>query len=383
MVLKFEGQTVGDLPIDPLALASPEYDRPWVEIKKPASVSVDISEAIDSMAALKTMMGSADLASRRWIWEQYDSSVMGDTMQQSGGDAAVVRVHGSNKALAMTTDCTPRYCHAHPETGGAQAVAESYRNLIAVGAKPLATTNNLNFGNPEKPEIMGQIVGCVKGIAEACTALDMPIVSGNVSLYNETDGKAILPTPVIGGVGLLSDSSIMSRVAYSASDLSLILIGEQGKHLEQSLFAKHILHNNSGRPPAVNLETERQNGLFVLSLIDNGLVDACHDISDGGLLVAVAEMALSANIGAALTIDKNDYGFLFAEDQARYIIATADPDSIMLAAENAEIPAFVIGKTGGDALTLASGDLISLFELREIHESWMPTYMETPVSREI
>jgi phosphoribosylformylglycinamidine synthase II len=382
MVLNFEGETVGDLPIDPLALASPEYDRPWNEITMPASANIVVDSSVKPLDALKTMIGSPDLASRRWIWEQYDSSVMGDTMQKSGGDSAVVRVHGTEKALSMTTDCTPRYCLAHPETGGAQAVAESFRNLIAVGSKPLAATDNLNFGNPEKPEIMGQIVGCVKGIGAACEALDMPIVSGNVSLYNETDGRAILPTPVIGGIGLLQDSSVSTGVSWSEAGLDLVVVGENGGHLEQSLFAKQIAGNTAGRPPAVNLEQERDTGHFVLSLINNEMVDACHDLSDGGLLIAVTEMALASNQGANLDVDAANMGLLFGEDQARYLIATSDAESILLAAENADIPAIIIGQTGGDALTLSAGDHISLAELRIAHEDWMPTYMEGPVARQ-
>ncbi|MDA9009034.1 phosphoribosylformylglycinamidine synthase subunit PurL [Alphaproteobacteria bacterium] len=382
MVLKFEGETVGDLPIDPLALASPEYDRPWHEIEMPAAVSIEPDSNIKALDVLKSMMGSPDLASRRWIWEQYDSTVMADTMQKSGGDAAVVRVHDTQKALAMTTDCTPRYCYAHPETGGAQAVAEAYRNLVASGARPLAATNNLNFGNPEKPEIMGQIVGCVKGIGAACEALDMPIVSGNVSLYNETDGKAILPTPVIGGVGLMEDSSTMCRIGYKSENLDLIVLGSCDGHLQQSLFAKQILSNQEGQPPAIDLEKEEITGRLVLSLIENEMVEACHDISDGGLLVSVAEMAMANGIGAKLNIAESELGQLFGEDQARYVLATNDSESILLAAENAEIEATIIGKTKGDALTLASGASISLSELSAAHEAWMPGYMEAPVSRE-
>ena len=382
MVLKFEGETVGDLPIDPLALASPEYDRPWHEIEMPAAVSIEPDGNVKALDVLKSMMGSPDLASRRWIWEQYDSTVMADTMQKSGGDAAVVRVHGTDKALAMTTDCTPRYCYAHPETGGAQAVAEAYRNLIASGAKPLAATNNLNFGNPEKPEIMGQIVGCVKGIGAACEALDMPIVSGNVSLYNETDGKAILPTPVIGGIGLMKDSAAMCRIGHKEEGLDLVVLGSCTGHLQQSLFAKQVLSNQEGQPPTIDLEKEEATGRLVLSLIENEMVEACHDISDGGLIVSVTEMAMAHGIGAELNIAESELGQLFGEDQARYVLATNDSESILLAAEIAEVEATIIGKTKGDALTLASGASISLSELSAAHEAWMPGFMEAPVSRE-
>ncbi len=382
MVLKFEGETVGDLPIDPLALASPEYDRPWHEIEMPAAVSIEPDGNVKALDVLKSMMGSPDLASRRWIWEQYDSTVMADTMQKSGGDAAVVRVHGTDKALAMTTDCTPRYCYAHPETGGAQAVAEAYRNLIASGAKPLAATNNLNFGNPEKPEIMGQIVGCVKGIGAACEALDMPIVSGNVSLYNETDGKAILPTPVIGGIGLMKDSAAMCRIGHKEEGLDLVVLGSCTGHLQQSLFAKQVLSNQEGQPPTIDLEKEEATGRLVLSLIENEMVEACHDISDGGLIVSVTEMAMAHGIGAELNIAESELGQLFGEDQARYVLATNDSESILLAAEIAEVEATIIGKTKGDALTLTSGASISLSELSAAHEAWMPGFMEAPVSRE-
>src|SRR3546814_335343 len=278
-------------------------------------------------------MGSPDIASRRWIWEQYDHMVGGDTVQRPGGDAAVVRVHGTNKALAITTDCTPRYCFADPVEGGRQAIAEAWRNLTAVGATPLATTDCMNFGNPQRLEIMGQFVGCIEGMAEACAALDFPIVSGNVSLYNETknddgSGSAILPTPAIGGVGLLDDWSKSATIGFKGSGDVLVVIGTRGGHLGQSLWLREV-HGREGTeagpPPPVDLATERRTGDFVRGQIIIGALTAVHDVSDGGLAVTIAEMALAGNIGAL--IQPAGPGHIakqfFAEDQGLYV-ATVD-----------------------------------------------------------
>src|SRR3954451_5936381 len=264
MMLEFNGEVVCDIPLGPLADDAPLYERPYAIPKAPEPLA-DIPESSDIAADLLRLMASPALASRRWVWEQYDQSVGADTVQRPGGDAAVVRIHGSKKALAMTTDCTPRYCYADPYEGGMQAVAEAYRNLCAVGAKPLAITNCLNFGNPQRPEIMGQFVGCIEGIAEACRALDFPVVSGNVSLYNETkseDGSslAILPTPAMGGVGLLDDWEKSATIGLKAAGEHLVLIGHSDSHVGQSLWLNLCHGRRDGPPPKVDLAAEKRAG---------------------------------------------------------------------------------------------------------------------------
>ncbi|MCC7017346.1 MAG: phosphoribosylformylglycinamidine synthase subunit PurL [Rhodospirillales bacterium] len=379
MVLRHKGETVADLPIDPLAQASPEYDRPWTPAPKRARLeAADIPAPNDIPGALLTLIGSPDLCSKRWVWEQYDHMVMADTAQRPGGDAAVVRVHGTRKALALTSDSTPRYCLADPVEGGRQAVAEAWRNLTAVGARPLALTDNMNFGNPERPEVMGQFVGCIQGMAEACRALDFPVVSGNVSLYNETNGKAILPTPVIGGVGILPDVGRAATLAFKAAGEAIVLVGETRGHLGCSLYLREILGREDGAPPPVDLPAERRNGDFVRGLIAEGAVTAVHDLSDGGLLVALAEMALAGNIGAEISAPDGTpplQAWLFGEDQGRYLLTTRNADALADAAETAGVPLRVIGLTGGDGLTVRGERSISLHELRAAHEIWLPRYM--------
>ena len=262
----------------------------------PAAVTPPMS----NIEALLYLIGSPDLCSRRWVWEQYDHVILGNTVQRPGGDAAVVRVNDGPKALALTSDVTPRYCEADPFEGGKQAVAEAWRNITAVGGRPLAITDNLNFGNPERPEIMGQLVGCIRGIGEACRRLDFPVVSGNVSLYNETNGRAILPTPTIGGVGLLDDFTKSATLAFKAEQEAILLIGETAGWLGQSLYLREICQREEGAPPPVDLDAERRNGDFVRALIAEGTATAVHDLSDGGLLVALAEMAMASGIGAEL-----------------------------------------------------------------------------------
>ena len=377
MVLKWQGKVAGDLPIDPLAKASPEYDRPWTPTPKPKPLPADSVPAPNDVAeALKTLIGCPDLASKRWIWEQYDHLVMGDTMQRPGGDAAVVRVQDTPKALALTTDCSPRYCAADPVEGGRQAVAEAWRNLTAVGARPLAITDNMNFGNPERPEIMGQFA-----------ALDFPVVSGNVSLYNETNGKGILPTPVIGGVGLLSDLDRMATIALKAPNHSLILIGNPsdpaGGHLGQSLYLREVLGREEGPPPPVDLAAERRNGDFVRAQIAAGRIAACHDLADGGLLVALAEMAAAGGIGAEIAVPnpvRIAHAWLFGEDQGRYLLAAepAAAGQILAAARDAGVPATAIGRSGGGDLTVRGLATISVAELRRVNEAWLPGYMAAP-----
>ena len=382
LVLKSGGEVVCNIPISPLVAEAPEYERPWERTPpSPFLSAADALEGIDQSPAdaLSALMASPDLCSRRWIWEQYDHMVMGDTVQRPGGDAAVVRVHGTDRSLAITTDCTPRYCVADPVEGGRQAVAEAWRNLTATGAKPLAITDNMNFGNPERPEIMGQFAGCIQGMAEACLALDFPVVSGNVSLYNETSGTSILPTPAIGGVGLVEDvNTKMVSSGFTAADEDIVLIGETAGHLGRSLFLRQLGDRDEGQPPPVDLAAERRNGDFVRSLIGVGSVTACHDLSDGGLLVAIAEMALAGGVGAELFAPPTDIpplAWWFGEDQARYLVATPSAEALVSAAGHAVVPVCVIGRTGGTVLTMADGNSIPLSDLGNAHENWLPQYM--------
>jgi len=299
-------------------------------------------------------------------------------VQRPGGDAAVVRVQDGPKGLALTVDVTPRYCEADPFEGGKQAVAEAWRNLTAVGARPLALTDNLNFGNPERPETMGQLVGCIRGIAEACNALDFPVVSGNVSLYNETNGRAILPTPTIGGVGLLDDFTKSATIAFKAEDEAVLLIGATSGWLGQSLYLREICEREEGAPPPVDLAIERRNGDIVRGLIADGIATAVHDLSDGGLLVALAEMAMASGIGAELDAPPMAaHAFWFGEDQGRYVVTLppGEADKVMDRARGAGIPVRPLGTTGGDALTLAGEHPILVTKLRESFEGWFPAYM--------
>jgi len=379
LTLTFQGAVVADIPIEGLTQDAPVYDRPWTPTPKPAPLKIsDCPPPEDMGAALLSLMGSPDLTSRRWIWEQYDQSVMGDTVEGPGGDAALIRIHGSAKALAITTDVTPRYCKADPFEGGKQAVAETWRNLTAVGAIPLAMTDCLNFGNPERPEIMGQFVECLKGMGESGRALGFPIVSGNVSLYNETNGEAILPTPAIGGVGVIEDLGHRAHIGLERAGDVLLLIGETIGHLGQSLYARTFHNIEAGAPPPVNLSAERRHGDFVRAAITQGLTTCVHDISDGGLYVTVAEMALAGAIGADIKAPEDHmHGFLFGVDQARYIVAVR-PDQegkILTQAGDAGIPALKLGHVGGQALSVNGKQAVALGALREVHENWFPATM--------
>ena len=301
MVVRHNGVVEADIPLPALAHAAPIYERPWTVRDKPPVIAAEDVKAPDSiLGALECLMGSPHLASRRWIYEQYDHMVMADTVQRPGGDAAVVRVHGTQKGLAISCDVTPRYCAADPEEGAKQAVAECWRNLTATGALPLAITDCMNFGNPQRPEIMGEFVGAVEGMREACTALDFPVVSGNVSLYNETMGGAIPPTPAIGGVGLIADIDAMATIALKRDGDLLLLLGVEGGHLGQSAYMQVMENRLEGAPPAVDLDAERRTGDMVRGLIVARAVSAVHDVSDGGVLVALAEMALAGNRGVTL-----------------------------------------------------------------------------------
>jgi phosphoribosylformylglycinamidine synthase len=380
-VVRHGGAVMADLPIKELGEEAPVYHRPFVEPRKqPVIDVVDVPEPESLVAALLKLIGSPDLCSKRWVWEQYDHIILGNTVQRPGGDAAVLRIAEGPKGIALTTDVTPRYCAADPFEGGKQAVAEAWRNLTAVGAKPLALTDNLNFGNPERPEIMGELVGAIRGIAEACKALDFPVVSGNVSLYNETSGSAILPTPTIGGVGLLEDFAKSASLAFKAPGETILLLGETNGWFGQSIYLREIASREEGAPPPVDLGLERRHGDFVRALIGEGHATAVHDVSDGGLLVAIAEMALASGIGARVYAPPwgmEPHAFWFGEDQARYVITVRHPEreAIVARCKAAGIPVRRIGQTGGDALTLAGERPILLKTLGERFEGFLPAYM--------
>ncbi len=358
-------ETKADLPLRALSGNAPEYDRPWVE--PPAPAPLGEIPAIDPLDGLRALIGSPNHAHKGWVWEQYDHMVMADTIRAPGLGAGVVRVHGTKKALAFTSDVTPRYVKASPVEGGKQAVAEAYRNLIAVGARPLATTDNLNFGNPEKPEIMGQLVGAIKGIAAACQALDMPIVSGNVSLYNETDGQPILPTPTIGAVGLIADVADLIA-GLPADGMVAVLVGNPGSHLGQSALLAEAAGIEAGDAPAVDLDAERRHGDFILA--NRAHIVAATDLSDGGLALAAFEMA--ANAGVGVTLDPAETAELFGEDQARYLVACApeDADVLVAAGKAAGVPVAAVGRFGGNAVRLGSSEA----PLSDLTAVWRGTY---------
>ena len=380
------GVSEANIPIDPMVDQSPEYDRPWLKTPKQEPIrSSDYQPKGSLEDVFDVLIGCPDLSSRRWIWEQYDHLVMNNTIARPGGDAAVVRVNDSNKAIAMSVDCTPRYCLADPQVGGAQAVAEAWRNITATGAHPIAITNNMNFGNPEKPEIMGQFVGCIKGMREAALKLNFPIGSGNVSLYNETNGVAILPTPVIGGVGLLEDLSKSATISLKRHDEDIILIGSCSGWLGQSIYLREIHGLETGAPPPLDLDEEKKNGDLVRNLIQQGFVSACHDVSDGGILIAIAEMAL-ASIKDAMFLgvkiknptDIPDHAFFFGEEQSRYILTAPDANTILKIAKKHNVTAKILGKTTKDQeLTIDKIGNISLQRCFEINERWLPNYMKS------
>ncbi|HEU4377768.1 MAG TPA: phosphoribosylformylglycinamidine synthase subunit PurL [Hyphomicrobiaceae bacterium] len=381
MIVTHKGKVEADLPVDKLANSAPLYERPWVPTVPPKLILPEWVAAPNSiLGTLKTMMGTHHLASRRWIWEQYDHMVMGDTVQRPGGDAGVVRVHGTPKGIAVTCDVTPRYVAADPVMGTKQAVVETWRNLIAVGADPLAITDNMNFGNPERPDVMGQFVGAVQGMKEACEVLKYPVVSGNVSLYNETNGAAIPPTPAIGGVGLIPDVAHMAHLGLRAEGDLLVLVGREAGHLGQSLYQHIVTGKLEGAPPQVDLADEIKAGNLVRTLIREGKVAAVHDVSDGGLLVAIAEMALAGEIGVQLFPYEGKlpaHAAWFGEDQGRYVLeaAPALAEEIIERARLLALPARVIGRVGGAALALKGESGLNLSDLRAENEAWLPTYM--------
>ncbi len=383
----WQGEEVANLPIKELGDEAPEYDRPWVEPQIPAPLAKTDVPQMDVAEALLALIGGHHCSSRRWVYEQYDTLIQGNSMQRPGGDAGVIRVDGAeHKGLAFTSDVNPRYCEANPYEGGKQAVAEAWRNLTATGAEPLAATDNLNFGNPERPEIMGQFVKAIEGIGEACRVLEFPIVSGNVSLYNETNGRGILPTPTIGGVGLLPEWNKSVGIGFVAENQPILLIGgpaERGTHLGQSIYLRDLFDRRDGDAPHVDLAAEKKTGDFVRKLIRSGVVTACHDLSDGGLGVALAEMAIAGGIGATVTdVDGNDPILtFFGEDQGRYLVTlNLDPQGDEIAAlwqQAAELGIYApwIGVTGNSLLTLGAAKPVPVSTLKVAHEAWFPTFM--------
>jgi phosphoribosylformylglycinamidine synthase subunit PurL len=378
--VKHHGAIKADLPIKELGSEAPLYDRPFVRAPKPNAIRPEDVPAPNSNAdALMRLIGSANLSSKRWVYEQYDHLILGNTVQAPGGDAAVIRIGDGPKALALTTDVNEHYCAADPYEGAKQAVAEAWRNLCVVGAKPLAITDNLNFGNPEKPEVMGQFVGAVEGLAAACQTLDFPIVSGNVSLYNESLEGAILPTPAVGGVGLLDDVSRTATIAFKRPGETILLIGETSGWLGQSAYLREICGREDGAPPPVDLAMEKETGDFVRGLVREGAVTAAHDLSEGGLAIALAKMAIAGGLGATLAIAPAIplQAFLFGEDQARYLLSAAPEaaEAIRAAAKARGVACEPIGVTGGDALTIPGGIAILVSELSRRHEGWLPDFM--------
>ena len=385
LVLKHHGETVCDVPLAPLFDDAPLYDRPWVQpALQPRLAPADVPAPESWVDAVIKVVCCPDMASKRWIWEQYDRHVMADTLQDSAtaADAGVVRVHGTDKGLAMTSDCTPRYVQADPYEGGKQAVAEAWRNLTAVGSRPIAITDNLNFGNPQRPEIMGQIVRAIDGMAEACRVLDFPVVSGNVSLYNETNGAAIPPTPTVGAVGLLTNYDVVVGFGGMVEGDVLVLIGETVGELGSSLYLREVLGREDGAPPPVDLALERKTGDFVRDQIEAGALTCVHDLSDGGLIGAAADIALASDCGVELdaTSAAHAHILLFGEDQARYLVAVADATAIIAAAQAEGLHASVVGRAKGRDFASggSDGDLfrLPLDHLREMHEGWMPGWIE-------
>jgi len=379
LVLHFNNEIVCNIPITSLADEAPKYNREWISTPLPQEINIDKKlNDLDLEDCLKKLLSHANQANKSWVWEQYDHMVMGDTVQRPGGDAAVIRVHGTNKALATTVDCTPRYCFAHPYTGGMQAVCETYRNLTAVGAEPRAITNCLNFGNPEKKEIMGQFVDVINGMSEACKTLDYPVISGNVSLYNETNSVGIKPTPTIGGVGLIKDVSKTMNYALKNTNTHLMVIGKTQGHIYQSALCYDILHLKKGPPPSINLNDEKKNSVFIRDLIKKNLTLAVHDISSGGIALAIAEMCMKGNIGAKITTGKiaeERIKFLFGEDQSRYIIEVNknNIESVKKLISELNIEYYELGITQKQYLEIDEIK-ISIESMLQLNNKWFKVY---------
>ena len=381
LIVKHHDELKAEIRLDILESGAPSYNRPYKIIKEEEFDQSLVKKTSDlPLKTLENLLNSPNLCSRKWVWEQYDHMVMNDTVLRPGGDAAIVRVHGTNKGLAISADSTPRYCSADPIEGGRQVIAESWRNITSVGAMPIAITDCMNFGNPEKEEIMGQFAGVVTGMIEACETLDYPVVSGNVSLYNETNGKGINPTPAIGGVGLIKDLNHFSTPSIKREDDNILLLGQTSGYLGQSIYAKEILNNTSGLPPKIDLKSEKKIGDTVRDLININKIDTVHDVSDGGFLVALAEMSISGNIGVRINLDKENLNdkFLFGEDQGRYIISISDKQmsEITKIFNDREIFFQKVGKTCGKKLIINDNEEVEIEVLKNLHENWFNKYLE-------
>ena len=380
MLLKYKGQKVADLPLDALSTKAPVYDREWKKHKLPEKIKkIKKLDKIKIEDALIKILAHYNVCCKKSIWEQYDHTVMCDTIQKPGGDAAVVRIHGKNKGISMTVDSSPHYCKAHPFTGGKQVVCESWRNLISVGSRPIAITNCLNFGNPEKKEIMGQFVECTNGISEACKYLNYPVVSGNVSFYNETNNQGINPTPTIGGVGLIDDIKNMITFNIKRKNTYLMVIGRTNGHLDQSIFLREVIGIKKGPPPEINLFNEKNNGNTIQELIAKGMLLSVHDISLGGILISISEMCIAGNVGAKIILPKhliNIYEYLFGEDQSRYIIEIEKENlkNINLILEKNGVFGEIIAITQENKLELNKEFSISVSELKKTNNIWFDKY---------
>ena len=378
--LEFNKKNVCSIPIHSLGDNAPKYKRDFITYNYPKIINYDSDiEKLDIKDSLIKILSHHNYSNKSWVWEQYDHMVMTDTIQKPGGDSAVIRYHGKNKGIAATVDCVPRYCKAHPKSGAMQAVCETWRNLISVGAQPIAITNCLNFGNPEKKEIMGQFVDSINGMREACEALNYPVISGNVSLYNETNGVAIYPTPTIGGVGLLKNINHMMTFNFKNTENIIVVVGETSGHLSQSALIYDVIGNKEGPPPQINLKEEKKNGLFISDLIKSKLVAAVHDISHGGIIVTVAEMCMASNIGAKIKVsgsNSDKIKYLFSEDQARYLIEISkkDLEKIKKIANTKNVKIDIIGNTQSEIFEVENDLKISVKELKTKNESWFKNY---------
>ena len=380
--LFFDNKSVANIPINLLAENAPVYDRKWKKTKLPQKLIIkkDDFKSLNLSDCLKKILKNPNISDKQWIWDQYDQTVMGDTIQKPGGDAGIVRVHGTNKAVAASVDSSASYCFAHPLTGGKQVVCESWRNLISVGAKPIALTNCLNFGNPEKEKNMGEFVECVEGITEASKYLDFPVVSGNVSFYNETKDKGIKPTPTIGGVGLIKEYKKMISMDFKKEGNLVLILGKTEGHLDQSVFAKEILAEKKGPPPSINLFNEKNIGGTVLKLIDQNLIDTCHDVSLGGILIAISKMCIKGKKGIKFNPIKgliNKFEFFFGEDQGRYVIEVSKTniDKTKQILEENSVHYDEIGTVDKSNIILDNNTNLSVDELENENKNWLRNYM--------
>ena len=381
--LYFNEEKVADIPVNTLVENSPMYDRKWKKAKLPKRIKVNKEQfkTLKVKNVLNKILSNPNVCSKEWIWQQYDHTVMGDTIQKPGGDAGVVRVHGTNKAVAASVDSSAVYCWAHPLSGGKQIVCESWRNLISVGAKPIAITNCLNFGSPENEENMGEFVECVQGLGEASAYLEFPVVSGNVSFYNQTKDIGIKPTPAIGGVGLIKDYQNMVTMDLKEADNILLVIGKTEGHLDQSLFARDILNEKNGPPPEINLFNEKNNGETILKLIDKKFIKSAHDVSLGGIITALSKMCIKGKKGATLKKSNyliNQFEYLFGEDQGRYIIEISKDDlenATKILQENS-VHFDELGLVNEDSLIIDDKTKVSIDDLIKSHTNWLTNYME-------